>query len=169
MTMNDTWGYKTNDHNWKQPEVLINMLIETSSKGGNFLLNIGPDERGNIPAPTVNALLAAADWMDVNSESIYGTEASLFEELKFGRSTTKVLENGNTRLYFHVQKWPENGELTIPSLENKVLKASVLGSDEAISAEVLTEGVVIKGLPKEPVGEFGAVVVVEVLGTVPKG
>jgi len=166
MTMNDTWGYKTTDHSWKGPEVLINMLIETSSKGGNFLLNIGPDERGNIPAPTVNALLAVSEWMDVNSEAIYETDASRFLDLKCGKSTTRDLENGNTRLYFHVQEWPKDGTLNLPVLKNKILSAQVLGSDARVQHKPAENGILLSGLPSAPVSKFGTVIAIEVEGSV---
>ncbi|MFM8348273.1 MAG: alpha-L-fucosidase [Bacteroidota bacterium] len=73
MTMNDTWGFKKNDHNWKTSQVLIDQLIDVAAKGGNYLLNIGPTAAGEIPAESVERLKAIGDWMRLNSEAIYGT------------------------------------------------------------------------------------------------
>lgn len=75
MTMNDTWGFKKNDHNWKSEKVLIDNLIDVAAKGGNYLLNIGPDATGTIPAASVERLAAMGKWLKVNGEAIYATQA----------------------------------------------------------------------------------------------
>lgn len=74
MTMNDTWGYKKNDDNWKSVEVLVKNLIDVSAKGGNYLLNVGPTSEGLIPEPSIERLQEIGAWMDINSEAIYTTE-----------------------------------------------------------------------------------------------
>jgi len=71
MTMNDTWGFKIKDTNWKSAETLIKNLTDIVSKGGNFLLNVGPTSEGLIPAASVERLKEIGDWMKVNSEAIY--------------------------------------------------------------------------------------------------
>jgi len=73
MTMNGTWGYKSYDHNWKSPTDLIQKLVDISSKGGNFLLNVGPTAEGIIPEASVQRLQAMGQWMRINGEAIYGT------------------------------------------------------------------------------------------------
>jgi alpha-L-fucosidase len=75
MTMNDTWGFKKNDHNWKSSEVLIENLIDVAAKGGNYLLNVGPTSQGEIPAPSVERLREIGKWLKVNGEAIYGTNS----------------------------------------------------------------------------------------------
>lgn len=74
MTMNDTWGYKKNDHNWKSTEVLVHNLVDVAAKGGNYLLNIGPTAEGLMPEPSVERLRQIGEWMGINSEAIYATE-----------------------------------------------------------------------------------------------
>ncbi len=111
MTMNDHWGYNAHNANWKSTEDLIRKLVDIASKGGNFLLNVGPTAEGLIPEPSVERLAAIGRWMKVNGESIYGTTASLFSELGWGRSTTK----GN-KIFLHVFDWPEERELHLPGL-----------------------------------------------------
>ncbi len=74
MTMNDTWGYKSNDQNWKSSKVLIHNLIDVASKGGNYLLNIGPKADGEIPAESLGRLNEIGNWLNTNGEAIYGTE-----------------------------------------------------------------------------------------------
>jgi alpha-L-fucosidase len=111
MTMNDHWGYNKNDHNWKSKEDLIRKLVDIASKGGNFLLNVGPTSEGLFPQPSIERLKAIGDWMRINSESIYGTTASLFSRLDWGRSTTK-----QNKLFIHVFDWPDSGKLNVPGL-----------------------------------------------------
>jgi alpha-L-fucosidase len=84
MTMNHTWGYKSFDHDWKSTEMLLRNLIDIASKGGNYLLNVGPTSEGLIPEPSVERLQAIGRWMKVNGEAIYGTSASPFKELPLG-------------------------------------------------------------------------------------
>ncbi len=133
MTMNDTWGWKTSDTNWKSSEVLVRDLCDIASKGGNFLLNVGPQPDGNIPPASVERLRAIGDWMEVNGDSIYGTSASPFRRLPFGRCTQKALPGGATRLYFHIFDWPvanaSGGRtLVVPGLESPVTAARLLGA-----------------------------------------
>jgi len=75
MTMNDTWGYKKNDRNWKPAKLLLFNLIDIASKGGNFLLNVGPTAEGVIPEPSVQRLKEIGAWLNVNGEALYGTRA----------------------------------------------------------------------------------------------
>lgn len=124
MTMNDTWGYKVNDQNWKSKQDLIRKLVDISSKGGNFLLNVGPTADGLIPQPSIDRLDAMGEWMEANGESIYGTQASPFRQLEWGRCTRKP-----GRLYLHVFDCPQ-GELVVPGLRNEVKTAYML-SDKA--------------------------------------
>jgi alpha-L-fucosidase len=131
MTMNDTWGFKKNDHNWKSTTILIHNLVDIASKGGNFLLNVGPTAEGLIPAPSVERLAAMGKWMDVNGESIYGTAASPFKSLGWGRCTQK-----KGKLYLHVFDRPKDGVLVVPGLKNKVKKAYLLAGKKGRSLPV---------------------------------
>lgn len=74
MTMNDTWGFKSNDHNWKDAEVLIFNLVDVAAKGGNYLLNVGPTAQGVIPQPSVERLHTIGEWLETNGEAIYETQ-----------------------------------------------------------------------------------------------
>jgi alpha-L-fucosidase len=71
MTINHTWGYKSDDENWKSTKVLLQNLIDIASKGGNYLLNVGPTGEGLIPQASVERLEEIGKWMDANGESIY--------------------------------------------------------------------------------------------------
>jgi alpha-L-fucosidase len=133
MTMNDTWGYKSYDQNWKSTEVLIRNLVDIASKGGNYLLNVGPTAEGVIPEPSVERLKAIGDWMKVNGESIYGTKASPCSRPDFGRITQRE-SGGNTTVYLHVFKWPGNNQLFVPV--NNSVKSCYLLADNKRTFEV---------------------------------
>ncbi|NQU54873.1 MAG: alpha-L-fucosidase [Bacteroidetes bacterium] len=119
MTMNTSWGYKSYDENWKSGETLIRMLVDIASKGGNLLLNVGPTPEGLFPEPSIDRLKQIGLWMQQNSESIYGTTASPFFKLPWGRCTTKEVD-GNTILYLHVFDWPKTGLLQVPGLKTRI-------------------------------------------------
>lgn len=98
MTMNNTWGYKKNDHNWKPAEVLIHNLIDIAAKGGNYLLNVGPTAEGLIPQPSVERLSAMGDWLKINGEAIYATER-LKNNFKQGETIRYTWKKGKPIYY----------------------------------------------------------------------
>jgi len=119
QTMNDTWGFKKNDKNWKSSAELIGELVETSSKGGNYLLNIGPTALGEVPQESVDALKYMGKWLKINGESIYGTKASPFSKPSWGWYTQRKLPGDITRLYCHVLDWPNDGKLVVEGLNKR--------------------------------------------------
>jgi alpha-L-fucosidase len=132
MTMNDTWGFKSTDHNWKNSIDLIRNLVDIASKGGNYLLNVGPEASGAFPEPIRERLKAIGAWMKDNGEAIYGTTASAFNKLPWGRCTKKLTATGAV-LYLHILNWPSDDVLHVPGLENKVLSAQLLSTGAALS------------------------------------
>ena len=160
MTMNDTWGYKRYDQNWKSTEALLRTLIDVVSKGGNYLLNVGPTAEGEIPEASLERLRQIGDWMKVNGEAIYATTASPFQrQLPWGRCTQKP-----GKLFLHVFDWPADGKLVVP-VANRVVKAYWLAKpDAALGTSNRAEGVEIR-LPRQaPDSTAPSVVVAEIQG-----
>ena len=164
MTMNDTWGYKSDDHNWKSSETLIRNLVDIASKGGNYLLNVGPTAEGLIPAPSVERLQAIGKWMQVNGEAVYGTQASPFKNLPWGRCTKKATAGGTT-LYLQVFQWPQDGRLLVPGLRSKVAAAYLLADagKQALPTEAVESGVCVS-VPATAPDAICSVVVLQVAG-----
>ncbi len=162
MTMNNTWGYKSNDHNWKSTETLIQNLVDIASKGGNFLLNVGPTAEGLIPEPSVERLKKIGAWMDKNSESIYGTSASPCRTPTWGRITTRSTGK-NTTLYLNVFDWPENGELFIP-ITNTVQSCNLLvDKSQKYKTKTDEQGTTISLVGKAP-DAISSVIVLKIKG-----
>lgn len=101
-TMNDTWGYKHYDHNWKSAQYLLRLLVQCAAKGVNYLLNVGPTGEGVIPEPSVERLQVVGQWLKANGESIYGTRQSPFPcDFPWGHASCKP-----GHVYLHFLQWP---------------------------------------------------------------
>lgn len=126
MTIPDHWGYSFFDRNYKSSETIIQNLLDIASKGGNYLLNVGPTSEGVIPQPAVSVLEQVGDWMSVNGESIYGTIACPSVKLPFeGRCTMKP-----GKLYINIFKWPVREQIIIPGIKSKIKKIYFLNDKE---------------------------------------
>lgn len=163
MTMNGSWGYKSYDNNWKPTSTLIQNLIDIASKGGNYLLNIGPKADGSIPAESIERLQQVGAWMKVNGEAIYGTKGSPLQPLTWGRCTRKA-EGGNTVLYLSVFEWPANGKLEVPGIKNKVVKASLLSGGAPLKTSSKKD-VLTLTVPAQAPDPIASVIKVELKGT----
>lgn len=164
MTMNGTWGFRTSDHKWKSTETLIRNLCDIASKGGNYLLNVGPKPDGTFPQESIDRLKGIGQWMKVNSEAIYATKSSPLSALSWGRCTRKETAKGTT-LYFSVFNWPADGKLIVPGLKNKVLSATLLATKAKLGTAVKGDDLVIT-LPSKAPDAVASVVKVEFEGTV---
>ena len=148
MTMNDHWGYNKADQDWRSSENLIHKLIDIVSKGGNFLLNVGPTGEGLIPDPSVNRLNEMGQWLRINGEAIYdcgptpyGDEISSWD----WRATTKP-----GKIFIHVLKLPK-GDLELPVADGTITKAYWLGDEDQKPLKYVSskDGVAVS-LPKKP-------------------
>jgi alpha-L-fucosidase len=162
MTMNNNWGYNSHDNHWKSPEDLIRKLIDIASKGGNFLLNIGPTSEGVFPQPAIDRLKDIGSWMDKNHESIYTTKASPFKTLSWGRCTQKSI-NGGTRLYLEVFDWPADGKLVVPGLGSPVTNCYSLADKMKLKANK-TEGNYTIDVSKVLKQDYATVIVLDIKG-----
>jgi alpha-L-fucosidase len=142
MTMNNTWGFKANDHNWKSTTDLLHKLTDIASKGGNFLLNVGPTAEGVIPQPSVERLQQVGTWLRRHGDSVYGTSAGPFRALAWGRVTQKP-----NRLYAHVWNVPQDRRLTFPGLQAQVTRAYLLNVPQSTLKVVREANDVIVTLP----------------------
>jgi alpha-L-fucosidase len=154
MTMNGTWGYRKDDQSWKSTQTLVRNLIDCASKGGNYLLNIGPTSEGLFPDASVKRLKAIGDWMRINGEAIYGTTASPFhQQLSWGRCTRK-----GDKLYLHVFDWPGDGRLRVPLQDNKATAWLLADPHQKLKCSIEAGGMVIQ-LPATAPDTIASVVV----------
>lgn len=159
MTLNGSWGYKSWDHDWKTPETLIRNLIDIASKGGNYLLNIGPDALGEIPQPSIDRLNAVGQWMEVNGEAIYGTQGSPIGKPDWGCCTKKESKKGDI-LYLSVFDWPANGELFVKGISD-VQSASLLAGKTKLKTTRINGDLIIY-LPEQAPDPIASVIKVNI-------
>jgi alpha-L-fucosidase len=155
MTMNDTWGFKSYDDDWKDTRTLLRTLIDVASKGGNFLLNVGPTAMGSFPTPIVNRLGEMGQWMRVNGEAIYGSTVSPFGQPPWGRYTAK-----SGKVYAHVFDWPKDGRLALTGVRDAPTRAYLLSDRKPLDIERTDTSVVVH-LPSVPPSTIASVLVLE--------
>jgi alpha-L-fucosidase len=154
MTMNDTWGYKSYDNNFKSTETLLRNLIDIASKGGNYLLNIGPDSKGVVPAPEVERLHQVGRWLAINGAAIYGTKATLFGAEAGSFSTTEKDKQGKPKftptwnwrsttaadkIYIELFTWPA-GSFHLDGVPRTVTSAYLLADPTQKPLKVTSTG-----------------------------
>jgi alpha-L-fucosidase len=142
MTINNTWAYNMHDHEYKSARVLIRSLVEVASRGGNFLLNVGPQPDGTIQPEFQDRLRAIGDWLAVNGDSIYGTTFGPIQGVPSIRVTAK-----KERIFIHVFEWPST-PLEIGGLQAKVLSAYLLANGQPLKIRQ-SEGKLQVDLPSQ--------------------
>jgi alpha-L-fucosidase len=162
MTINNTWGYKSYDTDFKSTQTLLRNLVDIASKGGNYLLNVGPNSEGVIPQPEVDRFRAIGAWLKVNGESIYGTgptpfsdEMGAYDPVKKDkkgqpiwnpvwtwRCTSKPAPAGSgqpSKLFIHLLTWP-GASFTVEDAKDHVTKAYMLADPQQTSLAVTQTG-----------------------------
>jgi len=124
QTFSGSWGYFRDEYTWKSAKQTLVMLIETVSKGGNLILNVGPTARGVIQEKAVERLNATHDWMKYNSRAIYGCTAAP-ENIETPRNSLLTYNPKTNRLYVHVLDWPFK-TIYLPGMAGKVAYAQLL-------------------------------------------
>ncbi len=155
-TLNHTWGYRSDDHDWKSPGDIVFKLVDVVSKGGNYLLNVGPTAEGVIPQPSQDNLRTVGTWLKANGEAIYGASRSPFGE-EFGAYSTTLKDRAGEpvfcpytqwrctakpgKLYFtlfHVERDGQLGVFVLPDFKNKISRVSQLDDATHANLEVKT-------------------------------
>jgi alpha-L-fucosidase len=183
-TINHTWGYRTDDHDWKRPGEIVFKLVDIVSKGGNYLLNVGPTADGVIPAPSADNLRVVGEWLRYNGEAVYGTGRTPFGEELGGWIEGQTDHNGNRvwgtrtawrcttkpgRLYFtlfRVDRAGADGYFALPDFRNAIKSAHFIDGPRRVPLEVKTEPNGTRYLnPSRFINDgLGGVVVVEIEG-----
>lgn len=130
-TLNDTWGYKENDHNWKSPHDILKLLLKINSRGGNYLLNVGPDGKGRIPQASMDILREVGAFVRQNGEAIYATKAVWGYPYDLEGIYFTARDN---RLYVHFAG-AKNNLLNITMIGSPVTRVSLLATGEALPFE----------------------------------
>lgn len=126
QTLNGSWGYDRDNQDWKSPDLLVRMLIDSVSNGGNMLLNVGPTARGVFDAHAQAILEAIGQWMRLHGRSIYGATQSEFAAPPDCRFTQR-----GDRLYLHIYSWPLKS-IHLPELAGRVVYAQLLNDGSEI-------------------------------------
>ena len=127
-TTNGSWGYRNDDHEWRDPKLIVSSLVASVSRNGNYLLNVGPNANGEIPNDAVKNLLEAGKWLQNNKDAIYGAKGSSFPwNYKWGFVTEK-----SNKIFLNVFNYPKNNIIELNGLMNSVNSVSILNNKKEL-------------------------------------
>jgi alpha-L-fucosidase len=132
QTFSGSWGYHRDESSWKSVTQLLKLLIDTVSKGGNLLLNVGPTARGTFDDRAMDRLAGMGDWIALHSRAIYGC-TSAPSGVPTPQDCRLTYSPETNRLYVHVFSWPPTGELHLDGLADKVAYAQLLNDASEVS------------------------------------
>jgi alpha-L-fucosidase len=160
MTLNDNWGYNKHDNNWKSAKDVIFKLCDIVSKGGNYLLNVGPTSEGLIPEKSQEILKEVGKWLSVNEEAIYSAASG--GPSIINNTDIKMITAKSGTLYLHVFKWPNDKKIYLRDFTNKIEKIYLLADKkrESLKTDILSKALMIH-LPENPIDSIDNIVVVK--------
>ena len=162
-TVAHSWGFHSSDTQWKSTSTLLKSLIGNASLNGNFMLNIGPRANGDVPYEISQRLLEMGEWLKINGESVYGTQAfDLDNDLHdWGKITCKQ-DEGHFKLYLHVFNWPLNKKIYLTGISCSPQKAYLLADKEKSPLLFKQNDVFTQiELPNDPTDPYVSVIVLE--------
>jgi alpha-L-fucosidase len=181
-TLNRTWGFRSDDHDWKSPGELVFKLVDIVSKGGNYLLNVGPTAEGVVPQPSQDNLRAVGEWLKLNGEAVYGAGRSPFGEEFGDYAASQKAADGKPlflarndwrctskpgKLYFEIFRIGREG-FVLPSFKNaikSVMHIDEMGRRKPLQFKTGADGLRTIDVPRMAVLEtMGSVVIVEIEG-----
>jgi alpha-L-fucosidase len=165
MTLNDHWGYNKHDNNWKTPEEVIYNICDIASKGGNYLLNVGPTAEGLIPHESQEILKSVGRWLEINGEAIYNT-TNWSPSVRWNPDIEMITAKPGT-IYLHIFNYPDDNRVYLNDFVNKCEKAYLLADKSRNPLQVdpypKGHGLIIH-LPEEPLDTINNIVVLEYSG-----
>lgn len=169
MTINDSWGFQKNDHNFKTPQQIIGIFTDVIGNGGNLLLDIGPKADGTIPEKQVHVLKELGKWTSKHKEAIYGTLAGIPKEHFYGPTT---LSKDKSILYLFVKGDPK-GQVVLRGVKNRINRIWVVGKGTKLTHKVVGKvfwsqypGITYIDVPKYVQDEYMTVIAVLLDGPV---
>lgn len=144
VTMNNSFGYKKGDNNWKSAQWIVSSVADIVSKGGNMLLNVGPDGSGRVEAPPLENMAAAGEWFGKFGESIYGTEKSCFSK-SLGSDVRATVKSAEGKIYVILLETDPDvkGAISIPALENEIIGIIELANGKEVSYEAFENEILL--------------------------
>jgi len=165
MTINDSWGYQPNDNNYKSPLQIIDLFVDTLSKGGNLLLNISPKPDGTIPERQKTILKELGKWNKKHSSAVYLTKKGITYDHFYGPST---LSKDEKTLYLYVRDIPKDNKIILKGISNKINRAYVVGNGTILNRELFCKvywnkypGLTYIEIPKTALDSYYTVIAVE--------
>ncbi|MBK8492893.1 MAG: alpha-L-fucosidase [Saprospirales bacterium] len=170
MTINESWGYQSNDKRHKTPQQVIDIFVDCISKGGNLLLDIGPKADGTIPEEQVNILKELGKWTSKHSDAIYGVEKGIPYAYFYGPT---ALSKDSTTLFLYVRDIPKDGKIILKGVENKINRIFVVGNGTILNWEVFCHvfwsdypGITYIDIPENAIDPYYTVIAVQLEGRI---
>ena len=170
MTINDSWGYQQNDNNYKSPMQIMDLYVDTLSKGGNLLLNISPKSDGTIPEQQKTVLKELGRWNKKHSSAVYSTKKGIPYDNFYGPTT---LSKDKRTLFLYVRDIPKDNKIILKGISNKINRAYVVGNGTVLNKQVLCKvywnkypGLTYIEIPKETLDPYYTVIAIVLDGQI---